>query len=306
MDDDFPFLPPEIIRNFLKRLPVKSLIRFQCVCRQWRILFKTQSFIVDHLVHSNHENPCLLMKDVDWHDPSNMYCLDSEMQVWEFQNPPLLSYLRQGKILGSSNGLLCVEILKVYSLSSGSWKEEKIRFNNGTRCVTSRGVTVNGVMFWWGYKTVGEHNDFKRLIVSFDLAMEVFTVIPTPQLKKAYGFTVYEEKLAIFSWIGDLAHSVIDLWVMEEGVGASGEIWSWTKKYSIGPYPCFLCPRTIWRNEIVGHSQEGGESTVFFLNLTTKKTCKFAIGKFGYKEWIFNYAESLVPVGGMKSSTIFL
>ncbi|KAK4259394.1 hypothetical protein QN277_005732 [Acacia crassicarpa] len=371
MDDDFPILPPESIRNILKRLPVKSLMRFQCVCRGWRTLFKTESFIADHLDHSNHQNPCLLMKDFDINeDFSNMHCLDSKMQVWEFQNPLLLSYVKQGKILGSSNGLFCVQIdkpdgsphfllvcnpairevrlvpetnirkdhwnhlvgfgfspiindykiviayssfdhanvsiVKVYSLSSGSWKEEKkFRLNDTGGGVSSSGVTVNGVMFWWGYKTVGEV-DGKNLIVSFDLAVEVFTVTPTPQLHEHVDFTVYEEKLAILSSIQDSTHSLIDLWVMEEGVGASGEIWVWTKKYSIDIYPRFLSPRTIWRNEIVGYSLGERESTVVFLNLTTKKTWKFAIGKFACKEWIFNYAESLVPVGGMKSSTIFL
>ncbi|KAI9127072.1 hypothetical protein K1719_001631 [Acacia pycnantha] len=195
MDDDFPILPLEIILNILKRLPVKSLMRFQCVCRGWKILFKTQSFITDHLNHSNHQNPCLLMKDFHLDDLSNMHCLNSEMQIWELQNPPLLSYLKQG-----------------------SWKEEKFRLN-GFGDVTSRGVTVNGVMFWWSYKTVGKDDDDKRLIVSFDLAVEVFTLIPTPQLHDAYGLTMYEEKLAIFSWIENSKHSVIDLWVMEDGVG---------------------------------------------------------------------------------------
>ncbi|KAI9096827.1 hypothetical protein K1719_025810 [Acacia pycnantha] len=225
------------------------------------------------------------MKDFDIeYDPSNMYCLDSDMQIWEFQNPPLLNYLKQG-----------------------SWKkEEKFRLN-GTRGVPSRGVTVNGVMFWWGCKTVGKDDDDKRLIVSFDLAVEVFTLIPTPQLHLLSSYTVYEEKFVIFSWIEDPTHSIVDLWVlMKEGVGASGEIWSWTKKYSIAPFPCFLTPMTIWRNEIVCFPLGQGESAVVFLNLTTKKTWKFTIGKLGYKEWIFNYAESLVPVGGMKSSTIFL
>ncbi|KAK4259387.1 hypothetical protein QN277_005725 [Acacia crassicarpa] len=366
MDGDFPFLPPEIIRNILKRLPVKSLMRFQCVSRGWRILFKTESFISDHLDHSNHQNPCLLVKDFEIEDdPSNMYCLDSEMQVWEFQNPPWLGYLKQGRILGSSNGLLCVKhdasphfllvwnpairevrvvpetnigkdgfynliefgfspiindykivigyfpfdhadvsTVQVYSLRSGSWKEKKIRLID-TGGVTSPGVTVNGVMFCWGYK-YGE-DGFENVIVSFDLAVEEFTVTPAPQLHKHSGFAVYEEKLALVSWmIEDSTHSVIDLWVMEEGVGASGEIWSWTKKYSINPYPCFLSPMTIWRNEIVSFSIGKPESAVVFLNPTTKKTWKFAIGKYGFKEWIFNYAESLVPVGGMISSTNFL
>ncbi|KAI9127178.1 hypothetical protein K1719_001737 [Acacia pycnantha] len=289
MADGIPILPEEIIGNILERLPVKSLMRFQCVCRQWRILFKTRSFIANHLDHSNHQNPCLLLHDMG--DLSNLYCLDSEMQVWELQKPPLLNYLKQ---------------VKVYSLSLGAWKEVEFSLNDTVRR-SSRSVTVNGVMFWRMSKRFGEdtYDEDENLIVSFDLAVEVFTVIPIPELEPIEP-TVYEEKLAIFSWNRNSEYHSIDIWVMEEGVGATGERWGWTKKYTSSPNPCFLNPRTIWRDGIVccPHGEE--ESAAVFLNLTTEKMKKFAISKCDYGHCIFNYAESLIPVGGMKSSTNFL
>ncbi|KAK4259390.1 hypothetical protein QN277_005728 [Acacia crassicarpa] len=354
MNDGIPFLPEEIIRNILKRLPVKSLMRFQCVCRQWRILFKTPSFIANHLDHSNHQNPCLLLQRYGIDNPSNLYCLDSEMQVRELQNPP-----KQGKIVGSSNGLLCVEInkhdapphfllvwnptirevrlvpetniskdyghhlvgfgfcpiindykivityfsgvysdlsaVKVYSLSLGAWKEVEFRLND-TVGLSSSSVTVNGVMFWLMSKRFGEDPDDEdeNLIVSFDLSVEVFTVIPIPELEPI-ELTVYEEKLAIFSWNRSSEHPGTDMWVMEEGVGASGERWGWTKKYTCSPDPFFLNPRTILRNEIVCCPLWEDESTVVFLNPTSEKMKKFAISKCDYGYCIFNYAESLIP-----------
>ncbi|KAK4254252.1 hypothetical protein QN277_009656 [Acacia crassicarpa] len=38
---DNPYLPPEIIIDILKRLCVKSLLRFRAVCKDWRNLLKS-------------------------------------------------------------------------------------------------------------------------------------------------------------------------------------------------------------------------------------------------------------------------
>ncbi|KAK4259388.1 hypothetical protein QN277_005726 [Acacia crassicarpa] len=369
VNSDIPFLPQEIIRNVLKRLPAKTLIRFQCVCREWRNLFRTKSFIADHLGHSNNQNPGLLFQFFDGGDPLNLYCLDSEMQVWEFPKPPLHDYLKPDKIVGSCNGLLCVQIndphvsphpllvwnpsirevrlvpainfhqdyedynigfgfspiindykiviacnsqcyteisaVQVYSLISGSWRELQFSLNC-TECLSDESVTVNGIMFWLGSKRVGKDTDDDEVqIVSFDLANEVFTSIATPKLHLWTTLTVYEEKLAIVSCMTNSELSVVDLWVMEEGVHASGEIWSWTKRYTSNPYPCWLYPQTIWRNEIVCTADIENKPTAVLFNPTTKRIKKHVIMKCDCGPDILNYAESLVPVGGMKSLQIF-
>ncbi|XP_054789767.1 putative F-box protein At3g16820 [Prosopis cineraria] len=299
VDGDAPSLPEDIIRNILKRLPVKSLMRFQCVCKHWRNLFKSPSFIVDHLHHSTLQNPYLLSQLHGWDAPSNLYLLDSDMQVREFQDPPLLDYVKRG-----------------------TWKDVKVTLDGSVR-LSSQGVTVNGVMFWFVSNLVGldTYDDDEKRIASFDLATEVLTVIPVPEQRSTSWLTVYEEKLAMVSHsvIGNREHCVIDLWVMEEGIGASGERWSWTKKYTSSPYPRLLYPVIIWRNEIVckvsrprGNTEDGvevvenDEPTTVLFNLTTKKCKVFAISKFDYHHLVIDYAESLVPVGGMKSLANFL
>ncbi|KAI9096852.1 hypothetical protein K1719_025835 [Acacia pycnantha] len=359
VDGDIPYLPPEIIRNILKRLSVKSLFRFQCVSREWRNLFKNQSFIADHLEHSKHQKPCLLLQSIDDKDRLwNVYCLDSEMQFWKLQKPLLPDYYKRGKIVGSINGLLCFQInkpkvyphflfmwnpatrelkqvphtifhykdcflgfgfspiindykivmtyapeykvklsaLKVYSLISDSWKEVKFRLNY-TACVRSQSVTVNGVMFWLGSKVVGEDIDDQKVIVSFDLAVEVLTLIPIPDPNPLPILIVYEEKLAIVSCIRNLEDSIIDLWVREEVVGASQERWGWTKKYISSPYRCDKW--NIWRNEIVYMIDVENEPTIVFFNPTTKQIKKLAAGKCDYNHRIFNYVESLVAIGAL-------
>ncbi|KAI9093685.1 hypothetical protein K1719_027134 [Acacia pycnantha] len=103
------------------------------------------------------------------------------MQVREFQNPPLLDYLKRGKIVSFSNVLLCVEINK-------------------------HDVPPHSLL----------------MIVSFDLAMEMFTVITIPDQHCISRLSsVYEETLAMVSCFKNSEHSVIDLWVHlgSDGVG---------------------------------------------------------------------------------------
>ncbi|KAK4271138.1 hypothetical protein QN277_019875 [Acacia crassicarpa] len=374
VETDDPFFPQEIIRNILTRLPVKSLIRFHCVCRHWRDLFKDPSFIADHLHHSNRQNPYILFqRDHSFDNHSDLHSLGSDMQVWRFQNPPLIEHLNHGKIVGSSNGLLCVysphslllwnpaikevnlvpktdlcldlysigchpigfgfcpslndykivvtsvenffEMFKVYSLRSNSWKEVKYRVDD---CHFNYGVTVNGVMFWWGERYLrkfgGEHSEM--VIFSFDLATEVWTVIPMPEhhfSPISQNLTVYEGKLAFvccaqdFEHTEDFEHSAIHLWVREEGVGAFGETWNWTKKFTSNPYPSsWLCPITMWGNEIFCRIWDSESTNTILFNPTTEKFKNLNISECGVGYRIINYVESLVSVGGTKSLTKLL
>ncbi|KAK4271135.1 hypothetical protein QN277_019872 [Acacia crassicarpa] len=373
VEADNPFLPQEIIRDILTRLPVKALNRFQCVCRHWRDLFKDPSFIADHFHHSNRQNPYILFQRGHSHDNHlDLYSLGSDMQERRFQNPPLIEHLNHGKIVGSSNGLLCVqpnrlrysrhslllwnpaikevklvpetdfrldfypygihsigfgfcpslndykivvaffknhfEMFKVYSLRSNSWKEVEYRLDAcdvyyRVTHIFYR-VTVNGVMFWWGdiRKDHGKHIEI--VIFSFDLATEVWTVIPMPEQHSSTfskSLMVYEGKLAFVICTKDFEHSAIHLWVREEGVGASGETWNWTKKFTSNPYPSSgLFPETMWGNEIFCRIWDGESTNTVLFNPTTEKFKDHNISKCNNMHQIFNYVESLVSVEGTK------
>ncbi|OIT06101.1 PREDICTED: putative F-box protein At3g10240 [Nicotiana attenuata] len=47
------YFPREIISNILSRLPIKILLRFRCVCKQWRNLIFKPNFIAAHFCHSS-------------------------------------------------------------------------------------------------------------------------------------------------------------------------------------------------------------------------------------------------------------
>ena len=108
MDSDVPYLPPDIIKNILKRLLAKSLIRFRSVRKDWKILLRNSSFIADHLQQQScHQIPSLLFECN--HQPwcCCLRLLDSELQVRKVHSIPRLKGVR---IVGSCNGLLCVQI----------------------------------------------------------------------------------------------------------------------------------------------------------------------------------------------------
>ncbi|KAI9073866.1 hypothetical protein K1719_039019 [Acacia pycnantha] len=378
MDGAAPFLPEEIITQILKRLPVKSLMRFQCVCKLWKNLFKKPSFIADQLCHSSNQNPSFLF----WKNSGTLFhlrLLDCEMQISDVQEAPLFDFLKSSyvKIIGSCNGLLCLQIsysftsppsfllwnpatrdfrevptsrtidprvykhvlgfgfsafvndykilrifidssnmiykVEVYSLSKDSWKE--IKFENlEYEILFGLNVSSNGRIFWYGLKAGEEQGEWDRVLISFDIRMEVFTLIPWPALSRNSGvnLTVYENKLAIIAVYGSKGSFYIDLWVLEDKV-SFGERWSWIKKFTSGPCPWKLDFGTIWRNEIViswseiEHEIEKNEPKrgLCLFNVTTDEFKMLAVPQdrpgwelnFIYVENHFlTYVESLVPV----------
>ncbi|KAK4259420.1 hypothetical protein QN277_005753 [Acacia crassicarpa] len=389
MGHDTPYLPEEITTDILKRLPVKSLIRFYCVSKQWKNLIRSPSFIANHLHHSTQNRPSLLLcKQRKTGEPLHLRLMDCEMQVQEIPNPPLISSLFGVMIIGSCNGLLCgvineydipwivlrsslllwnpatreikvlpktrtseipnwdcngfgfsaivndykivqtynagnqfIRAVEVFSLKTGSWKEIELGPLEGAGFITGRCVSANGYIFWSGslFESLKHEND--SFIVSFDIAMEVFTLIPLPPLPniRSFELTVYENKVAILtlSKIGgypNYFYFLIDLWVLEEGVGSSTNSWSWTKKFSSNPCPSTLAfPGIIWRNEIVigsfgkhrlrntsvgKYEIEQENLGQYLINIITNKGRMIAIPgcRFGN---VYNHVESLLSIGNI-------
>ncbi|KAI9127399.1 hypothetical protein K1719_001958 [Acacia pycnantha] len=111
-ESDKPFLPFEIIINILQRLPIKSIVRFQCVCKDWKNLFTIPSFIAEQVLHSARENPFLLIHEYDCkYRRSSLRLLNQKMETAEVLRTHSIDSFRRGwRINGSCNGLLCVEL----------------------------------------------------------------------------------------------------------------------------------------------------------------------------------------------------
>ncbi|XP_054778172.1 uncharacterized protein LOC129286179 [Prosopis cineraria] len=171
--------------------------------------------------------------------------------------------------------------VEVYPLSTGSWKEINV-------------VNMEGVLL-----------DFPTITVNG----AIFTLAqPSPAL---FGFdsrrslTVYENKLALFSCAKSENNEsfVIDLWVMEEGIGESGKRKGWSKIYSVSTI-LNLVPYGVWFDEIICKDDHPPvkcfEFPICRLNLNAHELETFATFRRGYQVSIVcNHVESLVPLGSI-------
>ncbi|KAI9075533.1 hypothetical protein K1719_042511 [Acacia pycnantha] len=298
--------------------------------------------------------------------------LDSELQVRKVHSIPRL---KGARILGSCNGLLCVEIdrripsllslwnpatsairdlpqgifldlcprvtgfgfspvvndykivriyapdaeisrVEVFSLNTGSWKRmyienlKKVLFNSN-----SNHVSANGAIFWLGAKLGVKHHDvqyivvevevdlYVKVVVSFDIAQEVFTVIPMPKLEddRDAMLSVYDNKLAIISDIQVKGSpDLVDLWVFDEDTCESGTTWRRIKRYTSN---ISIDLTTIWSNNAIVCKPslykeyiEEGRNVLYLINLTTNEFKRLVIPYCGHINRIYNHVESIVSV----------
>ncbi|KAI9127019.1 hypothetical protein K1719_001578 [Acacia pycnantha] len=221
--------------------------------------------------------------------------------VLGFGFSPIVSDYNIVAIYTEYGGMVCEA--DVYSLSRGSWKE--IEFGN-IEDVTCLHLTVssNGAIFIYGLKPSSKPNwEVEGVIVSFDMTTEVFTLISWPPLlgHPSFNLTIFQDKLAVLSNHRSRGSSNIDLWVMEEDIGSSRERWSWTKKFTSGPYPWEFTLGTTWRNKIavsgieIGCEIEKNKPCLCVFNVTTNEFNRLEIP--GYNSpYFLNYVENLIPV----------
>ncbi|KAI9126953.1 hypothetical protein K1719_001512 [Acacia pycnantha] len=104
---------------------------------------------------------------------------------------------------------------EIYSLSTDSWKDVDLGVLQGVKldlhCFNN--VSANGSIFWHGLNS--------DAIVSYDIATEVFTLIPFSAPLSTI-LNVYDDKLALVS----IKNKWIELWVLEKGIDSSSETWS--------------------------------------------------------------------------------
>ncbi|XP_028801605.1 putative F-box/LRR-repeat/kelch-repeat protein At1g11620 [Neltuma alba] len=153
MEADQAFLPHDMVITILERLPVKSLIRFRIVGKNWEKLIKTPSFIRDQLHQSSHQNHLLLLK---WHRAGSAQMqvgfLDRDMQVLEVQKSPLANW-NFAWIVGSSNGLLCVVEKGV--------SDALLLWNPAIRKVRKVCLETSATDYFFGFGFSPNDNDYK-------------------------------------------------------------------------------------------------------------------------------------------------
>ncbi|KAK4592933.1 hypothetical protein RGQ29_017176 [Quercus rubra] len=107
-------LPDDIVLNILSRIPVKSLIRFRCVCKTWDSSITTPNFISTDLNKNNdHDHACLIQTCIQYNSYKipkvyKVLCCD-RMLDWVFEySVPSAFDLNMSEMVSSCNGLVCL------------------------------------------------------------------------------------------------------------------------------------------------------------------------------------------------------
>ncbi|KAM1038274.1 hypothetical protein ACFX13_033715 [Malus domestica] len=112
-----PSLPDEIKLDILSRLPVKSLMRFRCVCKPWLHVISNPQFVAQHqrntVVTSTSKNNFKLFVAKMSDDHLDLLSIDYNDDVVStrvLNYPSVIKPDMVIDILGSCNGLVCLEI----------------------------------------------------------------------------------------------------------------------------------------------------------------------------------------------------
>ena len=184
-------LPEDLAMEILPRLPVKSLVRFKCVAKSWKTLFKTPSFVSKQLSASSAKNKnCPLLMISELEDPDNythyLNLVSNGDPVPNFYKP--FDFKKVNGILGPCNGIFCLD----YSLHDYERSWPLILWNPATRevkfpppflCPPSDEHSAPVYGFGIDPKT----NDYK-IVKLLMFSADFFEVYDKPVIAEVYSF----------------------------------------------------------------------------------------------------------------------
>ncbi|XP_043718468.1 F-box protein At3g07870-like isoform X2 [Telopea speciosissima] len=106
-------LPQDLVEDILLRLPIKSLVRFRCVCKNWCVLIKSPRFISKQIQRTTENNPLLILNGCAFDgDDHGLYTLDygssNQATKLDFPFESFAKCFDRVDIVGSCNGLVCL------------------------------------------------------------------------------------------------------------------------------------------------------------------------------------------------------
>ncbi|KAL8052211.1 hypothetical protein ABFX02_06G197900 [Erythranthe guttata] len=117
-------LPEEIVIEILSKLPIKSVLRFKCVCRSWLSLISTEHFIVTYLRNSANDDETFDLSTKILTTPSkcsravikacSLRSLITEPVTRVFSLDFPTDNSRDLLIVGSCKGLICIVMVDKY------------------------------------------------------------------------------------------------------------------------------------------------------------------------------------------------
>jgi hypothetical protein len=223
MSDNIPFdIQVEIIRS----LPVKSLIRFRLVSKQWKSLICSSKFIAEHNTQQKHKHHLLLnygQGSDNYVDVKYVSIVDDDtfpQHKFSLTVPTSLNFINTRDKIVSSQGLLFMH-------GSDGAGTRKVHIWNPT---IRKSVDIDVC----DAKTYSDYIIRPNLIVSFDMKSEEFTEIYLPDhsavsQERIVGISSVRESLVMVLIKEEAGREVCSVWKMME----DGESKSFTKLYTI-------------------------------------------------------------------------
>ncbi|KAJ6764791.1 hypothetical protein OIU74_023628 [Salix koriyanagi] len=158
-------LPQETLTDILSRLPIKSLTRFQSVSKPFSALIKSPAFISAHLRRSS-RHLSFFVRHSNLYGSDHSFLLNNN-QISDVEVPLLGCLTRFPKIVGSCNGLVCLDISSCYARGFVLWNIARKQYS----CLPRPRINDSRRPFWMvspGFGFDRKKNDYKVVrIVSF-------------------------------------------------------------------------------------------------------------------------------------------
>ncbi|XP_017984401.1 PREDICTED: F-box/kelch-repeat protein At3g23880-like [Theobroma cacao] len=345
-----------LVMEILLRLPVKSLMRFKCVCKSWYSSFQTSYFITNHRNNLN-----LFFKGFDKVPYLSLLSTETEIKKHDEQDvrfnlkvkekihmPVSICNSWRLTVSGPCNGLLCLHDGYTITLWNPSTREVKLLPESPTpstdytyffcigfgfdrkfddykilvkviHCVWSKSTSqiylyslntnswrelphpnvfidpflfntyINGIYYW---KVTSDDDSY--LILSFDMAEEVFSTLPLlnfgmSNARCLWCIAPFNEALATIVHPTEGMEKCYDIWVLNG--------YSWTKQLTIGPILGVERPLALWKNGELFLLSEN--NTLVMFDPCTGELHDFGIHMSKYTMRLVVYAESIIPIKGI-------
>ncbi|KAF3644832.1 hypothetical protein FXO38_19975 [Capsicum annuum] len=234
--------PQEIVVDIASRLPITSLRQFYFVQKSFYNLSRDPELVNLHISRAVRNDPCIIISmdcdllyflefsDLGMHFVYNPFTRDwcelsQSAEFWGhtdfvfgFGFSPTTNEYKVILIVHNRPEYHCKSYLHVLNLGSNSWRRVGEEVYHIDPCC--QGIMVNGKMHWltlFGY----DKKQCDRLIVSFDLADEIFGEVPIvnfgvdPRIVQ-FQLVVFGDCITVAITLPHENGEGLDIWVMRE------------------------------------------------------------------------------------------